>query len=264
MAILNVTPDSFSDGGHLTTVEAALLAAERALNAGATVLDIGGESTRPGAQAVSEAEELRRVLPVLEGLHATFPKAKLSIDTRKSAVAQAAVAAGARMINDVSGLRFDPALARVAAETGADLVIMHSIGTPETMQQHPTYTNVVAEVCEFLTRQTAWAMAQGVRREQLWVDPGLGFGKTVAHNLALLKALPEIAALGFPVVVGPSRKRFLTLGTEDVPAEERDALTAASLAFCQSAQLVRVHNPVAMAPVVRFLRAMPHTNSGHK
>ena len=260
MAILNITPDSFSDGGQLfgedfnQSVDAVLATAQSALDAGADVLDIGGESTRPGAQAVSLDEELCRVLPVIKALRQVFPKAILSIDTRKAEVARRAVEAGAGIINDVSGLQYDPAMAKTAAQTGAYLVIMHTQGTPEVMQQNPVYPKgVMAEITNFFQQQSETAIAAGVSPEHIILDPGFGFGKTVDHNLELLTRLAEFKTLGYPLLVGTSRKSFLTLG-QSIPASQRDALTAASLAtaIANGASMLRIHNVPALSPVIHL------------
>ncbi|MFW5845396.1 MAG: dihydropteroate synthase [Planctomycetota bacterium] len=222
MAIINVTPDSFSDGGAHKDVATALVAARRAEAAGAVCLDIGGESTRPGAEAVDAQDELARVLPVVQAL-AGGTAAVISVDTSKGAVARAVLAAGAGMINDVSA-GSDPSLLEAVAERGVPLVLMHMQGTPRTMQQAPRYDDVVDEVIALLEERMRRAQAAGVAERALLVDPGIGFGKTVAHNLALLRALPRIgAATGRPVVVGLSRKRFLSaVMGRDLPASERD------------------------------------------
>lgn len=258
MAVLNCTPDSFSDGGQYLEQEPLLAAAQEAVNCGASILDIGGESTRPGAATIPDEEELQRVIPAIQAIRQRFPDTCLSIDTRKASVARAAIQAGATMINDVSGLTYDPAMADVAAETGAALVIMHTQGTPETMQLNPTYDDVVQEVMAFLSKRTAQAMATGVSRENIWIDPGFGFGKTLADNLALLRNLSSFNALGYPVLVGTSRKSFLTLGDKSIPPDQREALTAASLttAIQQGAAAVRVHDIKTQGPVVRFLNRL--------
>lgn len=210
--VVNVTPDSFSDGGRHATAEAAIAHGLSLVEAGADVLDVGGESTRPGADPVSADEELARVLPVIEGLRARAP-VPISIDTLKPAVAEAAFAAGASIWNDVFALRGEgaPALAArlVAARPEARVVLMHMQGEPRTMQADPTYADVVAEVRAFLRERAAAVEAAGVPRGAIWLDPGIGFGKTVAHNLALLRALPALVADGFPVLLGVSRKRFV-------------------------------------------------------
>lgn len=259
MAILNVTPDSFSDGGLLEGLDVVLRAAEQALNAGADILDIGGESTRPGAVEIPAEEECQRVLPVIEAIHTRFPEATLSIDTRKALVAEQAVAAGARIINDVSGLQFDENMLNVVAQTGTTLVLMHSQGIPETMQQDPSYPNGVVEaVYQFFTQQLAKIEAVGVAREKIILDPGFGFGKTLQHNLTLLNQLAKFQSLGCPILVGSSRKSFLTLGDSSIQPHEREALTAASLALAieRGTGYVRVHDVVTQAPVVRLIDAV--------
>jgi dihydropteroate synthase len=208
MGIVNVTPDSFSDGGRHLGHDAALAHARRLIAGGADILDIGGESTRPGAAPVPEAEEIERVIPLITAIRAESA-VPISIDTMKPAVARAAVAAGASIWNDVSALRGAPDAPAVAAELGCDVVLMHMLGEPRTMQDAPRYEDVVAEVEAFLLARAGAAMAAGVARERLWLDPGVGFGKTLDHNLALLRALPRFVALGFPVLLGASRKRFI-------------------------------------------------------
>ncbi len=210
MGIVNVTPDSFSDGGRFLDPAAALDQARRLVEAGADILDIGGESTRPGATPVSAAEEIARVVPLIAAIRANSDVA-ISIDTMKPAVARAAVAAGATIWNDVAALRFAPDAPEVAAELGCEVVLMHMLGQPGTMQDDPRYEDVVAEVEAFLLARALTAMAAGVAREKIWLDPGIGFGKTPAHNLALLAALPRFVALGYPILLGASRKRFIAV-----------------------------------------------------
>ncbi|HEY9745329.1 MAG TPA: dihydropteroate synthase [Oculatellaceae cyanobacterium] len=259
MAILNVTPDSFSDGGTLRNVDAALFAAEAALQAGADILDIGGESTRPGALEVPVELELARVIPVIKKLQAEFPEATLSVDTRKAKVAAEAVQAGAAIINDVSGLQFDPEMLPTVARTEAELVIMHSQGLPENMQNAPHYPNgVVEDVLAFFSRQIEQVRAAGIARERLIIDPGFGFGKTLQHNLSLMKHLNRFKVLGCPILVGTSRKSFLTLGQKDIGVLEREPLTAASLTFAiaHGATYVRIHDVKTQAPVIRLIDAL--------
>jgi len=208
MGIINVTPDSFSDGGRFLAADAALAHARRLIAEGADILDIGGESTRPGATAVPEAEELARVLPLIVAIRAESA-VPISIDTVKPEVAHAAVLAGATMWNDVSALGHAADAPAMAAELGCEVVLMHRLGEPGTMQDDPRYEDVVAEVEAFLLARVEVALAAGVAREKLWLDPGIGFGKTPEHNLALLRALPRFVALGFPVLLGASRKRFI-------------------------------------------------------
>jgi len=244
MGVVNVTPDSFSDGGRHLEREAAVRHAHALVEAGADLLDIGGESTRPGAGEVPAQVELERVLPVIETLRATTD-VPLSVDTRKAEVAREALRAGAVLVNDVSGLGHDPALAGVVAEAGAVLALMHIQGTPETMQTDPRYDDLVAEVIEGLAGSIDQAVAAGVARERLWVDPGIGFGKTVGHNLFLLRHLAELRVLGAPVLVGTSRKRFLGALAGGRPPERRVAGTLASIAavaVLHGADVVRVHD----------------------
>jgi len=258
MAILNVTPDSFSDGGEHLALEDALARGRALVAAGADVVDVGGESTRPGAEPVDAAREAERVVPVIEAL-ARDGGAVLSVDTTKAEVARAALDAGATMVNDVSAGTLDPALLALVAERGAELVLMHMRGTPRTMQDDPRYDDVVDEVAAHLRARARAACDAGVDPARITLDPGLGFGKTLAHNLALLRALPELRSLGFPVCVGASRKSFLgRLTDEPVPARRGDATTAAvTLSAYLGAELHRVHEVAparAAAAVGRALR----------
>jgi dihydropteroate synthase len=241
MGVVNVTPDSFSDGGRYLDPGAAVDHGRRLAAEGADILDVGGESTRPGAAEVPAAEELRRVLPVVEGLAGAGPT--VSIDTSKAAVAEAALDAGAGYVNDVTAFRGDPRLAGLVASRGVPCCLMHMLGTPRTMQDDPRYDDVVSEVKAFLDERLAFAVAEGVAEERVMLDPGIGFGKTIDHNLALLARLDEIAALGRPVVVGVSRKSFLgaITGRE---ADERAVATAAAnvLALERGASVFRVHD----------------------
>lgn len=208
MGIVNVTPDSFSDGGLYVGAEAAIAHAQRLLDQGADLLDIGGESTRPGAEAITVEEELARILPVIEGVRQSS-RAPISIDTMKPEVMRAAVAAGADIWNDVTALTFSPQSLSVAAELSCDVMLMHMHGAPRSMQDNPAYKDVVAEVRDFLAARAQAAMAAGVKRNAIWLDPGIGFGKTLEHNLQILANLDQIKALGFKTVLGVSRKRFL-------------------------------------------------------
>jgi dihydropteroate synthase len=258
MAILNATPDSFSDGGKWEHLEDVLAYAEKALSLGATILDVGGESTRPGAKTVASEEEMSRVIPVIEALHQHFPKAILSIDTRKADVAKTALAAGASMVNDVSGLTYDTNMTGVVAAAGCSVVIMHSKGEPETMQDTPTYTDVVGEVSQFFYQQVAQAVDAGIAPEQIILDPGFGFGKALEHNLTLMQRLSEVTSIGFPVLSGTSRKGFLTLGNAEIKPDQREALTAASLATAvqAGARILRLHDVEAQMPVVQWLKQL--------
>jgi dihydropteroate synthase len=269
VGVLNATPDSFSDGGRLVggrgrvDVEAAVDAAAALLREGAHVIDVGGESTRPGARAVPAAVEAERAVPVIEALAKRFD-APLSIDTRKGEVAAAAIGAGASIVNDVSGLRFDPGLARVVARAGVWLVLGHLRGVPETMQRAPRFDDVLDEVGRELEASVAAARAGGVARERLAVDPGLGFGKDLAHNLALLAQPDRLRArLALPVVVGPSRKSFLGALTGD-PVSKRDPATwaACAVAAFAGADAVRVHAPAGAARAVVVGRALRAARRG--
>ena len=244
MGVVNVTPDSFSDGGEWLDAEAAIAHGHALVAQGAAILDIGGESTRPGAEPVSEAEELRRVVPVLTGL--ADAGARLSIDTSKAAVAAAAIDAGATLVNDVTALRGDPDMAALVAERGCDVCLMHMLGEPRTMQRDPRYGDVVAEVAEFLAERLAFAVTHGIARERVWLDPGIGFGKTIDHNLELLARLDEIVALGRPVVVGTSRKSFLGTITGRAPADRVAGTIATNVvALTRGASVFRVHDVAA-------------------
>jgi dihydropteroate synthase len=256
MGIVNVTPDSFADGGRYLEPRAAVAHGLRLAAEGADLLDVGGESTRPGAAYVEEAVELQRVLPVVEAL-AAATDVPLSIDTRKAAVARAALAAGAAVVNDVSAGRDDPDLLGVVAEAKAPLVLMHMQGTPATMQDDPRYGDVVGEVEAFLQERCAAAEAAGVAPEQLAVDPGIGFGKRDEHNYALLGALPRLTRLGHPVLVGTSRKGFIGRAL-DLPADERLEGTAATVVWAveRGARIVRVHDVAPMLRTVRMTEAL--------
>lgn len=243
MGVVNVTPDSFSDGGRLASVEAALAHALALDAAGADILDIGGESTRPGAEPVSAAEEIGRTLPLLVALR-PLTRRRLSIDTCKPEVAQAAVEAGADIWNDVTALGA-PGAPGLAARLGCQVVLMHMQGEPRTMQAAPHYDDVLAEVCTFLRERAEVALSAGVARDRIWLDPGIGFGKTLEHNLALLAGLPTLVALGFPVLLGASRKRFIAAldpGGQD-PGERLGGSLAAALAGARAGvAAVRVHD----------------------
>ena len=240
MGIVNVTPDSFSDGGQHLQCEAALAHAQRLIAEGADMLDIGGESTRPGAQPVGVQQELDRVLPIIEGLHgASVP---ISIDTSKPEVMQAAIAAGVQMVNDINALQDAAAMSAVAASNVA-ICLMHKQGTPQTMQQQPQYDNVVAEITEFLRGRIAAAEAAGIARESIVIDPGFGFGKALAHNLDLLRHLDKLRELGAPVLAGLSRKSMLgALTGQDVDHRITASVAAALIAVQRGASIVRVHD----------------------
>jgi dihydropteroate synthase len=259
MGIVNVTPDSFSDGGLFLDPERAIAHGRELAAEGAEILDVGGESTRPGAEAVSPEEELRRVAPVIEGL--ALDGVPVSIDTSKLAVAEAALDVGAAIVNDVTALRAEPELAGLCAERGSEVVLMHMLGDPRTMQEDPTYEDVVDDVRAFLAERIEFATAAGIDEERIWVDPGIGFGKTVEHNLELLRRLGELAELGRPIVVGTSRKSFIGKLT-GAPVDRRIGGTIASsvLAYANGAEILRVHDvgPVCEALAVAEAILEPH------
>jgi dihydropteroate synthase len=246
MGIVNVTPDSFSDGGLFLEPGRAIAHARRLAGEGADLLDIGGESTRPGARAVSAAEELERVRPVLEGVRAAeapLAGAAISIDTSKVAVAEVALDIGVEIVNDVTALRSEPELAALCAERGCGLVLMHMQGTPRTMQEDPTYDDVVDDVKAFLWERIEFAISEGVAEERIWIDPGIGFGKTVEHNLELLRRLDELGRLGRPIVIGTSRKSFLgKLTSREVGGRLGGTIASNVLALRGGAEVFRVHD----------------------
>jgi len=248
MGVVNVTPDSFSDGGRYLDRRAAVEHGLELVAQGAAIVDVGGESTRPGAEPVPEAEELARVLPVIRGLADARPRARISVDTAKAAVAAAALEAGAEIVNDVTALRGDPEMAGVIARAGAGCCLMHMRGEPRTMQIDPRYDDVVGEVREFLAERLRFAVRQGIDPEGIMLDPGIGFGKTTEHNLELIAGLGELAELGRPVLVGTSRKSFLGRLTGRQDPSERLAGTIATcvMAFERGASVFRVHD---VAPV---------------
>jgi len=248
MGVVNVTPDSFSDGGRYLDAEAAIAHGVALVREGASILDVGGESTRPGAAPVPVDEELRRVIPVIEGLGARGSGAQISIDTSKAAVAERALQAGATLVNDVTALRGDPSMAGVIADAGAECCLMHMLGDPRTMQDDPHYDDVVNDVKAFLEERMAFAAQAGVAVDRILLDPGIGFGKTVAHNLELLRRLDEFLDLGRPVVIGTSRKSFLGRLTGRESPDERLGATIATnvIAYERGARVFRVHD---VAPV---------------
>lgn len=242
MGIVNVTPDSFSDGGKFDSEASACLQAEALVVSGADIIDIGGESTRPFADPVTEQDELNRVLPAIRGIREKY-SIPISIDTTKAEVARQALAAGADIINDISALRKDPAMIELVRKTDVPLIIMHMQGTPGDMQLKPEYDDVVQEIMEFFHERLQWLEQQGVEKRRLTLDPGIGFGKTLAHNLSILKHLAEFKKLGCPVLLGHSRKRFMEEIT-DLPVAERDLPTAvvSALATASGVDIVRVHD----------------------
>ncbi|WP_462321335.1 dihydropteroate synthase [Halochromatium sp.] len=258
MGILNVTPDSFSDGGDFVSVDAALERAERMVKEGATIIDVGGESTRPGAEPVPETVEIERVVPVIEAL-ALRGEVPISIDTSKPAVMRAAAGAGAGLINDVFALRAPDAL-RTAAATGLPICLMHMQGQPRTMQQRPKYADVVADVMDFLRGRISACEQAGIARDRLLVDPGFGFGKTLTHNLTLLARLDELAELGLPLLVGLSRKSMLGAITGRGTRDRTSAgLAAAMLALARGAAIIRTHDVSPTYDAVRVFTAVAET-----
>lgn len=258
MGVVNVTPDSFFDGGRFDDPQRAVAHAVRLVEEGAALLDIGAESTRPGALPVDEQEERRRLIPVVAAL-AKAVSVPISVDTSKAEVARAAIDAGAVMINDVTALRGDRAMVDVAAQTGAGLVLMHVQGTPETMQQAPHYDDVVGEIAQFLAERARFAVDHGVSQDRIVLDPGIGFGKTLDHNLDLLANLHVFAQLGFPLLVGPSRKGFIgQLTHQSVEARAWGTAGVVALAVQQGANILRVHDVGPMKDVVSVAIAITH------
>jgi dihydropteroate synthase len=257
MGILNVTPDSFSDGGRFTQEQTLAAQVQAMLDNGADLIDVGGESTRPYAEPVSEEEELRRVLPAIACIRARHRSIPVSIDTTKAEVARQALNAGADIINDVSGLRFDPEMIRIAIAHEAPVILMHMRKTPKDMQDEPVYDDVIQEITDFLAERIFWATQQGLDRQRIIVDPGLGFGKTVLHNLTILKHLRAFKNLRCPLLVGHSRKGFIgaLLGLE---TRDRDPATAMISAYCatQGADILRVHDVEKTVQAVRLHEAI--------
>jgi len=260
VGILNVTPDSFSDGGDFLDPDAAAEHAVVMLDEGAEILDVGGESTRPGSDPVSQEEEIRRVVPVLERILALRPEAVVSVDTYRAGTATAALEAGARLINDVTALRGDPRMATVVKEAACPVILMHRQGEPKTMQKEPHYEDVVREVRDFLAERAEYAVAAGVRPENVILDPGIGFGKNLEHNLALLRNLDAVVDLGFPVLIGASRKTFIGRITGVQEARERVFGTVATtvLAYQQGATFFRVHDVRANREALAVAESVLH------
>ncbi|HEX5592340.1 MAG TPA: dihydropteroate synthase [Solirubrobacterales bacterium] len=255
MGVVNVTPDSFSDGGLYLDPEAAVAHGRELAEAGAEILDVGGESTRPGAEPVRAEEELRRVVPVIRGV--ADSSARISVDTSKAEVATAALDAGAEIVNDVTALRGDPEMAPLCAERGAVVVLMHMLGEPRTMQQDPRYDDVVADVKAFLAERLEAAVAAGIDENRVWLDPGIGFGKTGVHNMELLRRLGELRELGRPLVIGTSRKSFIGK-VDGSPADQRLGGTIASsiLAAAEGADVLRVHDVAEMRQALTVAAAI--------
>ncbi len=257
MGILNVTPDSFSDGGKFSSLTAALAQADQLIADGADILDVGGESTRPFAQPVDTKEELNRVIPLIEGVRKKH-SLPISIDTTKAAVAEQALRAGANIINDISALRKDPQMLTLAKKTDVPVILMHMQGTPADMQVKPVYRDVIREIVNFFIERVQWLAENGVERNRLIIDPGIGFGKTLQHNISILKHLDTLANLGLPVLLGHSRKRFLG-EIADVPVEaERDLVTAVVSALCaeRKVSILRVHNVAASRQALLIANAI--------
>ena len=256
MGVLNVTPDSFSDGGRYLDPDAAVAHAVAMAEQGADLIDIGAESTRPGSDPVDEKEEIRRLIPVV-GAVCRKVSVPVSVDTTKAAVARKALDAGAAIVNDISALRFDPLMKAVVAETGAGLVLLHMQGTPKTMQQAPSYRDVIEEIRQFFVERIRAALEAGIGAEQILLDPGIGFGKNLAHNLSVLAHLDALVALGYPILVGVSRKAFIGQ-VLDRPGDERVMGTAAAVAVAilRGARVVRVHDVKRMRDVVKIVNAI--------
>lgn len=256
MGIVNVTPDSFSDGGRYFDSEKAIAHGIVLADQGADIIDVGGESTRPGARPVSAGEEMERVLPVIRGLRRAV-SIPISVDTTKAEVARAAVDEGADMVNDISAMRFDPAMAPLIAAAKLPVVLMHMQGTPRTMQQSPRYQDVVEEVKEFLRSRIRFALEAGVSAERIIIDPGIGFGKELGHNLALLRGLPALASLGQPLLVGPSRKTFVGKLLDAGPEERLEgSLAVAVAAVLAGANIIRTHDVKESRRAIRIADAL--------
>ncbi|HET6675776.1 MAG TPA: dihydropteroate synthase [Nitrospiraceae bacterium] len=258
VGVLNVTPDSFSDGGLYESQESAVARARQMVEEGADIIDIGAESSRPGSEPVSETEELRRLIPVVEAVHDAV-SVPLSVDTTKSGVARRAVQAGAVIVNDISAMTFDPGMARVVSESGAGVVLMHMQGIPRTMQRAPRYDDIVKEVHAFLADRLQVAEAAGISRKQIILDPGIGFGKLLEHNLTLLAQLSMFSNLGRPLLVGISRKGFIgQILQRSVGDRLFGTAAAVAIAVQQGAAMLRIHDVAAMRDVVRTATAISH------
>ncbi len=262
MGILNVTPDSFSDGGQCVGEQAVIEQVKKMLAKGVDIIDIGGESTRPFAEPVAEQEEQARVIPAIEVVRDLFSDIPISIDTTKASVAAAALERGATIINDISALRQDSDMIKVASACEAPIIIMHMQGTPENMQVAPAYEDVIVEICDFFQERTSWMESQGIGPERIILDPGIGFGKTLEHNLAILRNVAAFKQLGFPVLIGHSRKLFLEklLG---IPVEERDSPTAVVSALCAQlgADILRVHDVGQTVAAVRLAEVFKESSA---
>ncbi len=257
MGIINVTPDSFSDGGSFISEQAISCQVEQMLSQGVDIIDVGGESTRPFAEPVAEQEELNRVLPAIRVIRAIDSRVPISIDTTKAAVARAALAIGATMVNDISALRQDQEMIAVVREYDGPVIIMHIQGNPGDMQIDPRYGNVVSEICAFFKERTAWLEEQGVNPKRIIIDPGIGFGKTLEHNLMILRNISEFKELAFPVLIGHSRKSFFEKLLQ-IAVEDRDCPTAVVSALCaqQGVDILRVHDVAKTLTAVRLAAAL--------
>ncbi len=262
MGVLNITPDSFSDGGLYADPDSALARAHQMARDGVHLFDVGGESTRPATfgdnSPLPAAEELERILPVISRLASELPHIPISVDTYKAEVADAALNAGASLVNDISGLTYDPAMAALVAERGVPLILMHLLGRPRDIPLRPVYSDVVADIKAFFDRQIAYAEAHGIQRSQMWLDPGIGFGKTARHNLEILRRLSEFRSYALPLVVGASRKRFLgtILGTDDPDDRKEGTAATVALSIAAGAAVVRVHDVKEMARVAKVSDAI--------
>tara|TARA_S200000501_G_scaffold202982_1_gene190963 strand:- start:3370 stop:4206 length:837 start_codon:yes stop_codon:yes gene_type:complete len=254
MGIVNVTPDSFSDGGKFFSPQDAISHASKLIDQGADIIDIGGESTRPGAEQISESEELNRVIPVIEKIRDENPKKLISIDTTKASVAKHAVEVGADIINDVSGLSFDNNMKNTVASLNIPVIIMHMKGNPRNMQLNPKYKDIIYEILDFFKKKIKIAIQSGINHKMIILDPGIGFGKTVQHNFELLSRLNELNVLELPIMIGPSRKSFIGI-TLDLPPEDRIEGTAAAVSagVMNGASIVRVHDVKSMKRVVKII-----------
>jgi len=262
MGILNVTPDSFFDGGSFFSQDKAIDHALKMVEDGADIIDVGGESTRPGSEPTSLEEELQRVLPVIEGIRSRSP-IPLSIDTYKAAVAAAALAAGVDMVNDISALAFDCAMAEIVAAGGVPVVMQHIKGTPRDMQKNPSYADVTGEIKEFFVERIAWARTRGVDEENIIIDPGIGFGKRVQDNLAIIRELPRLKELGRPLLIGTSMKAFIgrIMGTDVLAERAEGTLASVAISLWNGADMVRVHDVAATRKVVLFMKALMEGNT---
>ncbi|MGE4518876.1 MAG: dihydropteroate synthase [Desulfobacteraceae bacterium] len=260
MGVINITPDSFSDGGKYNTVEKALAHARQLIDDGADILDVGGESTRPFSKPVSSDEELERVIPVIKNLR-KITDLPVSIDTTKAIVAKEALAAGASIVNDVSAMAFDPEMADTVSESDSPVVLMHMLGTPENMQKNPSYSDLLNELLKFFMERIEFSLKKGIRKENIILDPGIGFGKTIEHNLLIIKNLNILKTLGFPVLIGTSRKTFIRklVEKDDFP-NDKDVITGSIASACAAvlngAQIVRVHDVKETKAALRVIDAL--------